>query len=107
MGPLENFRTIPMSGGGRCGADLRRFLIRLSQGDFAMYRSVFSRDFFAEMDRLQREVQQAFDLSPTIRGLGRQGFPALNVGTTPEAIEIYAFAPGLDPAKIEVHLERG
>ena len=72
-----------------------------------MYRSVFSRDFFAEIDRLQREVQQAFELSPTIRGLGRQGFPALNVGTTPEAIEIYAFAPGVDPDRIEVHLERG
>jgi HSP20 family protein len=72
-----------------------------------MYRSMFPRDFFAEMDRLQREMQQAFDLSPTIRGFARQGFPALNVGATPEAIEIYAFAPGVDPNQIEVHFERG
>lgn len=72
-----------------------------------MYRSPFPRDMRAEMDRLQREMQQAFDLSPTIRGLARQGFPALNVGHTPQALEIYAFVPGVDPAAIEVQLERG
>lgn len=72
-----------------------------------MYRSLFPRDVFAEMDRLQRDLQQAFDLSPSIRGLARQGFPALNVGSTPASIEIYGFAPGIDPATLEVHLERG
>ena len=72
-----------------------------------MYRSFFPRDMVAELDRLQRDMQQAFDLSPTIRGMGRNGFPALNVGGTAEATEIYAFAPGIDPASLEVHLERG
>ncbi|SEB13765.1 Hsp20/alpha crystallin family protein [Variovorax sp. YR216] len=72
-----------------------------------MYRSLFARDMFAEMDRLQREMQQAFDLSPSIRGFGRGGFPALNVGSTPEAIHIYAFAPGIEPSKLEIHLDRG
>ncbi len=72
-----------------------------------MYRSLFPRDMFAEMDRLQREMQQAFDLSPTIRGFARNGFPALNVGGTPQSIEVYAFAPGVDPGTLEVHLERG
>jgi len=72
-----------------------------------MYRSLFARDVFAELDRLQREVQEAFDLSPSIRGIGRGGFPALNVGGTPESVEIYAFAPGLDPATIELNLDGG
>jgi HSP20 family protein len=72
-----------------------------------MYRSLFPRDLFAELDRLQSEVQSAFDLSPSIRGLGRGGFPALNVGTTPQSVELYAFAPGLDPASIDVNLDRG
>jgi HSP20 family protein len=74
---------------------------------FAMYRSLFPQDVFAEMDRLQRDMQQAFDLSPTIRGFARHGFPALNVGGTPQTIEIYAFAPGVDPSTLEVNLERG
>lgn len=72
-----------------------------------MYRSLFPRDLFAEMDRLQREMQQAFDLSPSIRGLGRGGFPALNVGGTSQTVEIYAFAPGIDPATLEIQLDRG
>jgi HSP20 family protein len=72
-----------------------------------MYRSLFPRDLFAEVDRLQREMQQSFDaVSPSIRGFAR-GYPALNVGNTPKSVEIYAFAPGIDPARIAVNLERG
>jgi len=72
-----------------------------------MYQSLFPRDVFAELDRLQREMREAFDLSPNIRGLGRGSFPALNVGGTPQSVEIFAFAPGLDPATVEVNLDRG
>jgi HSP20 family protein len=72
-----------------------------------MELSLFPRDMFAELDRLQRQLQQAFEISPSIRGFARGGFPALNVGTTAGSAEIYAFAPGLDPASIEVNLERG
>lgn len=70
-----------------------------------LYRTVFPRDFFAEFDRLTRDLQQAFDVTPTIRGRG--AFPALNVGTTPQSIEIYGFAPGIDPATLEVQIEKG
>jgi HSP20 family protein len=72
-----------------------------------IYRSLFPRDIYSEFDRLQRDLQQAFDASPSIRGFGRGGYPALNVGGTQQSVEIYAFAPGLDPEKIEVNLERG
>lgn len=72
-----------------------------------MYRSMFPGDVFAEMDRLQREIQQAFDMGPSIRGFGRGSFPALNVGSTPQSVELYAFVPGLDPASIDVQLEHG
>ncbi len=69
-------------------------------------RSLFPRDVFVELDRLQREMQQAFDVGPTIRGLTR-GYPALNVGGTPTAVDIFAFAPGLDPANLDVQFEKG
>lgn len=72
-----------------------------------IYRSLFPRDIFAEFDRLQRDLQQAFDTSPSIRGFGRGGYPALNIGGTAQSVEIYAFAPGLDPAKIDVNIDRG
>jgi HSP20 family protein len=68
--------------------------------------SLFPRDLLAEMDRLQRRLMQAFEFSPSIRGFAR-GYPALNVGGTADSAEIYAFAPGLDPASIDVQVERG
>ena len=72
-----------------------------------MYRSMFPRDIFAEFDRLQREIQQAFEAGPSIRGVGQGSFPALNMGSTAQSVELYAFAPGLDPSTVEVTLERG
>lgn len=72
-----------------------------------MFRSMFPRDIFSEMDRLQREIQQVFDVEPSIRGIRRGGFPAMNIGSTPQSVELYAFVPGLEPDKIEVNLERG
>ena len=72
-----------------------------------MYRALFPGDLFAEFERFQREAQRLAGPSTSLRGLGRTGFPALNVGGTADSIEIYAFAPGLDPAKIDVSIERG
>lgn len=72
-----------------------------------LYRTLFPRDMFAEIDRLQREMQGVLDYSPSIRGLGRGGYPALNVGSTPASVEVYAYAPGMDPATIDVNLDRG
>lgn len=72
-----------------------------------MYRSLFPRDVFSELERLQRDMGSLFEASPSIRGLGRGGYPALNVGSTPASVEIYAFAPGIDPQAVEINLDRG
>ena len=82
-----------------------------SMEDLIMYRTLFPRDLFAEFDHLQRAMQQSFDISPSIRGLARGAnadwmWPALNVGSTAKSVEIYCFAPGLDPASIEVQLDK-
>ena len=37
----------------------------------------------------------------------RGNFPALNVGGSGQSVDLYAFAPGLDPADIEVQIENG
>jgi HSP20 family protein len=72
-----------------------------------MYRTLFSNDFLTDLDRLQRQVLRFSGPASGIRGFGRGGFPALNVGTTPESVEIYAFAPGLDPSTVDVTIDRG
>lgn len=71
------------------------------------YRTSLPRDLFAQLDRLQRELQLPYDLSPSIRGSARGGYPAMNVGGTSQSVEVYAFVPGVDPASIDVQLEKG
>lgn len=71
-----------------------------------MYRQLFARELFNDLDRFQREMSGLFELSAG-RGAARGGYPALNVGLSAEAVEVYAFAPGLDPATIGVDLDRG
>ncbi len=71
-----------------------------------LYRTLFPRDVFAELDRLQREMHQSQDFSPSIRGIARGGYPAMNVGHTANSVEIQVFAPGADPATIDVQIEK-
>ncbi len=72
-----------------------------------MYRPLFPGDIFSEFDRLQRQLQRYTRPATSIRGLGRSEFPPLNIGSSPESYEIYVFAPGLDPATIDLTIERG
>jgi len=72
-----------------------------------LYRNLFPRDTFADLDRLQQEVQSLFDASPNIRGRGRGGYPAVNVGSTSMSVEIVVFAPGMDATQFDVNLDRG
>ncbi len=77
-----------------------------------MFESLLSSslDPFAEFDRLQREMERMFrglGMPSSIRGVTRSAFPAINSASTPKSIEVYVFAPGIDPAKLEVSVNRG
>jgi len=77
-----------------------------------MYPSLhsFPGGVFGDFERLRRELDDAFGLSTapaSIRSAAPGTFPSINVGHTPRSIEVYAFAPGLDPSKVEVTLDRG
>ena len=65
---------------------------------------------FDQIDRLHREIAGAFaaeGLPSGIRSVAAGTLPAINVGRTATSVEIYAFAPGLDGARIDVTLDRG
>ncbi|MCS7100704.1 MAG: Hsp20/alpha crystallin family protein [Burkholderiaceae bacterium] len=77
-----------------------------------MFESLLSypQTLFAEFDRLRREVDELFGLAglpASIRSVAPGAFPAINIGSTPGSVEIYAFAPGIDPNKLEVTVDRG
>lgn len=66
-------------------------------------------DIFAELNRLQQNFEQAFrpGTASSIRAMPRSTFPVINVGSTPEAIEVLALAPGIDPAALQLTVDRG
>lgn len=77
-----------------------------------MYPSLtrFPGDLFAHLEDLQRQFEQRLGTRggpSSIRAVDRGAFPAINVGTTEGALEIYAFAPGVDPGSIEVSVDKG
>lgn len=73
----------------------------------SLSRQFWPRDVFVEFERLQRDLAQAFDISPSIRGFSRGSYPSLNVGTTPQSVEVYCFVPGVEPNGIDVQIEKG
>jgi len=66
-------------------------------------------DLFSELNRLQGVLDQVFRPSgrTSIRALNGASFPTLNVGSTQDAVEVMALAPGLDPASVQVTVDRG
>jgi|SRR6185312_3000491 len=68
----------------------------------------FGTDLFSEFDRLhQRMMNQVGSFPFSIRASGVGTFPQINIGATDDSIEIVAFAPGVEPSKLEVSIEKG
>ena len=76
-----------------------------------MYPSLlkFPGDLFADFDTLHQQLDRLLGGQgpSSIRAVGRGSFPPINVGSTPDAVEIFAFAPGIDTSKLEVSVDKG
>jgi HSP20 family protein len=75
-----------------------------------MFASMMYPTAFGDFDRLRRELDDLFGITglPTsIRSAAPGAFPALNIGNTPTSVEVYAFAPGIDPSQVDVTIDRG
>ncbi len=77
-----------------------------------MYESLLNRpnSLFGSFERLRYELDDLFGASglpSSIRSVAPGSLPAVNIGRTRNSVEVYAFAPGLDPARIEVTVDRG
>jgi HSP20 family protein len=64
---------------------------------------------FPELSWLQQQLEEMLQPAGVsgIRAVARGAFPAVNVGGTADALEVIAFAPGVDPKEIEITVERG
>jgi len=69
----------------------------------------FDTDIFDEFKRLESEMLQLFGSSPWpagIRAMQRGAFPPVNVGNTPERVDVYLFAAGLDPKSLDLSIQQ-
>ena len=74
-----------------------------------MFGSPFSNDVFDDVRRLEAELNQILSRSPYstgIRAVPRGTYPPINVGATPEQVDVYVFVPGADPEKIDVSVQQ-
>ncbi len=65
---------------------------------------------FDELWRLQQQVDELFSAwsAPAggIRSLPRGSFPAVNISHTAERVEVYLFAPGIDPKTLDISIQQ-
>jgi len=66
-------------------------------------------DLFSELDRWQQRLDQALrpGAGHSLRELSHRGFPAINVGSTPDAVEVLALAPGMTPDALQITIDKG
>jgi HSP20 family protein len=64
---------------------------------------------FEDFRRMQDEIDQLLGRAywPSgIRAVARGTWPAVNVGTTPEAVAVYLFAPGVDVSSLDISIQQ-
>lgn len=68
----------------------------------------FEGGLFDDFRRLEREMDQLFGNVPWSGGIrsAARSYPPLNLGVTPERIDVYLFAPGIDTKRLEITLHQ-
>ncbi len=72
-------------------------------------RRNFGGSLFDEFRRLEEEMDHLYGgwLSPAgIRSMARGTYPPINVGSTPEQVDVYLFAAGLDPKALDISIQQ-
>jgi len=76
---------------------------------FGNHLSSFDTNLFDEFRRLEGELDRLVSPSPWpagIRAMRRGAFPPINVGTTPDRVDVYLFAAGLDPKSLDLSIQQ-
>jgi HSP20 family protein len=69
----------------------------------------FGGSLFDDFRRLEEEMDQLYGRWPLpagIRSVARGTYPPLNVGATPELVDVYLFAAGLDPETLDISIQQ-
>jgi HSP20 family protein len=68
----------------------------------------FESSLYDQFRRMERELDELFGQTwpaTSIRSASRGAFPAVNVGATPDNIQVYLFVPGVDPKSLDISIQ--
>jgi HSP20 family protein len=76
-----------------------------------MFGNLISLDgsLFDEIRRMERDMDQLFGAGPRpngIRAVARGTYPPINIGSTPEQVDVYLFVAGIDPKSLDISIQR-
>jgi HSP20 family protein len=69
----------------------------------------FGGGLFDDFMRMQDDMDEMFGRWPWpagIRSVARGSYPPINVGSTPEQVDVYLFAAGLDPKTLDISIQQ-
>jgi HSP20 family protein len=67
-------------------------------------------DIASGVDAVREQMDQVFrrlGFPASLRAMSAGEFPKLNIGSTPDSLEILAFAAGVEPDKLQVTVDKG
>ncbi len=76
-----------------------------------MFRQLSSYEgsLFDEFRHMERQLEQLFGdnyMPNSIRSVARGTYPPINIGSTPERVDVYLFAAGVDPKTLDISIQQ-
>lgn len=71
--------------------------------------SDFETGLLDDFVRMQQEMEELFKAGPApsgIRASGRGAYPPINIGATPDRVDVYLFAAGIDPDSLDITMQQ-
>lgn len=69
----------------------------------------FENNLFDEVRKIQQEMDQLFGTTTwpsNLRAVARGTYPDVNIGSTPEQVDVLVFIPGIDPATLDISIQQ-
>lgn len=73
-------------------------------GSLTNFESLFEE--FRRMEQQMDELLGSGVQPPQIRAMARGTYPPINMGETPDAVDIYLFAAGVDPKSVDLSIQQ-
>lgn len=73
------------------------------------YLTTLDNSLFDNFRDLQQQIDQMYGAAPSlasIRAVARGSYPPINVGVTPGGVDVFVFAAGLDPEKLDISVQQ-